>query len=136
MSYYLPWAYPNLVTEYYSIMVDNFVDNIVSATNLVNTLVIVNMESIQRLSESMKECWRVGVENGKANSRSMESGKDGKTVEEWDENLLLQRLCEAFKKAKDGGQKHVAVSDFHEQMEGLELGAVLEILKNQGEKKV
>ena len=25
--------------------------------------------------------------------------------------------------------------DFHEQMEGLELGAVLEILKNQGEKK-
>ena len=30
----------------------------------------------------------------------MESGKDGKTVEEWDENLLLQKLCEAFKKAK------------------------------------
>ena len=66
----------------------------------------------------------------------MDSGKDGKTVEKWDENLLLQRLCEAFKKAKDGGQKHVAVSDFHEQMEGLELGAVLEILKNEGEKKV
>ena len=65
----------------------------------------------------------------------MESGKDGKTVEEWDENLLLQKLCEAFKKAKAGGQKHVAVSDFHEQMEGLELGAVLDILKNQGEKK-
>ena len=65
----------------------------------------------------------------------MESGKDGKTVEEWDENLLLQRLCGAFKKAKDDGQKHVDVSDFHEQMEGLELGAVLEILKNQGEKK-
>ena len=58
----------------------------------------------------------------------MESGRDGKTVEEWDENLLLQRLCEAFKKAKAGGQKHVAVSDFHEHMEGLELGAVLEIL--------
>jgi hypothetical protein len=65
----------------------------------------------------------------------MESGKDGKTVEEWDENLLLQKLCEAFKKAKAAGQKHVAVSDFHEHMEGLELGAVLEILKNQGEKK-
>jgi len=65
----------------------------------------------------------------------MESGKDGKTVEGWDENLLMQRLCEAFKKAKDGGQKHVTVSDFHEHMEGLELGAVLEILKNQGEKK-
>ena len=47
MSYYVPWAYPNPVTEYYSRMVDNFVDNIISATNLVNTLVIVNMESIE-----------------------------------------------------------------------------------------
>ncbi len=61
----------------------------------------------------------------------MESGKDGKTIEEWDENLLLQRLCGAFKKAKDAGQKHVTVSEFHERMEGLELGAMLEILKNQ-----
>ena len=49
MSYYVPWAYPKLVTDYYSKMVDNFVDNVISATNLVNTLVIVNMESIQRL---------------------------------------------------------------------------------------
>ncbi len=65
----------------------------------------------------------------------MESGKDGKTIEEWDENLLLQRLCEAFKKAKDAGQKHVTVSEFHERMEGLELGAMLEILKNQGIQK-
>jgi hypothetical protein len=65
----------------------------------------------------------------------MESGKDGKTVEEWDENLLLQKLCEAFKKAKAGGPKHFAVRDFHEHMEGLELGALLEILKNQGVQK-
>jgi hypothetical protein len=62
----------------------------------------------------------------------MESGKDGKTVEGWDENLLIQRLCGAFKKAREGGQKHVTVSDFHEHIEGLELGALLEILKNQG----
>lgn len=65
----------------------------------------------------------------------MESGKDGKTVGEWDENLLLQKLCEAFKKAKNAGQKHVSVSEFHEQIEGLELGAILEILKNQGVQK-
>ena len=65
----------------------------------------------------------------------MESGRDGKTVEEWDENLLLQKLCEAFKKAKAGGQKHVAVNDFHEQIKSLELDAMLDILKNQGEKK-
>ncbi|MGA9927452.1 MAG: hypothetical protein WBP96_02515 [Nitrososphaeraceae archaeon] len=52
----------------------------------------------------------------------MESGKDEKTVEGSDENLLMQRLCEAFKKAKDGGQKHVTVSDFQD-------------LKNQGVQK-
>jgi hypothetical protein len=65
----------------------------------------------------------------------MESGKDGKTVEGWDENLLTQRLCKSFKKAKDGGQKHVTVNDFHEHIEGLELGALLGILKNQGVQK-
>ena len=67
MSYYVPWAYP----EYYSRMVANFVDNIISATNLVNTLVIVNMENIQRLADRTKRYWRVGVENAKAISRSM-----------------------------------------------------------------
>jgi hypothetical protein len=65
----------------------------------------------------------------------MESGKDGKTVEGWDEYLLMQRLCKSFKKAKDGGQKHVTVSDFQEHMERLELGVLLEILKNQGVQK-
>jgi len=47
----------------------------------------------------------------------------------------MQRLCEAFKKAKDGGQKHVTVNDFREHIEGLEWGALLEILKNQGVQK-
>jgi hypothetical protein len=71
MSYYVPWAYPKLVTDYYSKMVDNFVDNVISATNLVNNLVIVNMESIQRLADSTKEYWRVGVENAKAINNSI-----------------------------------------------------------------
>jgi hypothetical protein len=43
MSYYVPWAYPKLVTEYYSRMVDGYVDNVISATNLVNSLVVFNM---------------------------------------------------------------------------------------------
>ena len=51
VSYYVPWAYPKMVTEYYSRMVDNFVDNVISATNLVNSLVVFNMESIQRLAD-------------------------------------------------------------------------------------
>ena len=71
MSYYVPWAYPKLITEYYSRMVDNYVDNVISATNLVNSLVIFNMESIQRLADSTKEYWRVGVENAKAINNSI-----------------------------------------------------------------
>jgi hypothetical protein len=71
MSYYVPWASPKIVTEYYSRMVDSYVDNVISATNLVNSLVVFNMESIQRLADSTKEYWRVGVENAKAISRSI-----------------------------------------------------------------
>ena len=71
MSFYVPWAYPKLVTEYYSKMVDSYVDNIISATNLVNSLVVFNMESIQRLVDSTKEYWRVGVENAKTINNSI-----------------------------------------------------------------
>jgi len=71
LSYSVPWMSPTLVTEYYSRMVDNFVDNVVSATNLANNLVMVNMESIQRLTDSSRDYWRVGVENTKAISKSM-----------------------------------------------------------------
>ena len=66
MSYYVPWANSKLVTEYYSRMVDGYVDNVISATNLVNSLVVFNMESVQRLADSTKEYWKVGVENAKA----------------------------------------------------------------------
>ena len=71
MSYYVPWASPKILTEYYTKMVDNYVDNVISATNLANSLVIFNMENIQRLADSTKEYWRVGVENAKAISRSI-----------------------------------------------------------------
>jgi hypothetical protein len=75
MSYYVPWAYPKLVTEYYSRMVDGYVDNVISATNLVNSLLVFNMENIQRLADSTKEYWRVGVENAKAISRSIKESE-------------------------------------------------------------
>jgi hypothetical protein len=52
-------------------MVDNFVDNVVSATNLANNLIMVNMESIQRLTDSSGEFFRIGVENTKAISKSI-----------------------------------------------------------------
>ena len=71
LSYSVPWMSPTLVTEYYSRMVDNFVDNVVSATNLANNLVMVNMESIQRLTDSSREYWRVGVESARTISKSL-----------------------------------------------------------------
>ena len=74
LSYSVPWMSPTLVTEYYSRMVDNFVDNVVSATNLANNLVMVNMESIQRLTDSSRDYWRVGVENAKAINNSLREG--------------------------------------------------------------
>ena len=71
MSYLVPWMSPTLVTEYYSRIVDNFVDNVVSATNLANNLVMVNMESIQRLTDSSRDYWRVGVDNAKTINNSL-----------------------------------------------------------------
>jgi hypothetical protein len=53
VSYYVPWACPKLMTEYYSRMVDSYVDNVISASNLVNSLVVFNMESIQRLADTI-----------------------------------------------------------------------------------
>ena len=71
LSYSVPWMSPQIVTEYYSRRVDNFVDNVVSATNLANNLVMVNMESIQRLADSTREYWRVGVESARTISKSL-----------------------------------------------------------------
>ena len=71
MSYCVPWMSPRIVTEYYSRMVDNFVDNAISATNLANNLAMLNMETIQQLTDTSRAFWRVGVENTRAISESL-----------------------------------------------------------------
>ncbi|MGA8915124.1 MAG: hypothetical protein WB474_03950 [Nitrososphaeraceae archaeon] len=71
MSYFVPWMSPMIVTEYYSRMVDNFVDNAISATNLANNLVMVSMEGIQYLADANREFWRVGVENARTINKSL-----------------------------------------------------------------
>ena len=71
MSYIVPWMSPMIVTEYYSRMVDNFVDNAISATNLANNLVMVSMEGIQHLADANREFWRVGVENARTINKSL-----------------------------------------------------------------
>ncbi|MGB8164066.1 MAG: hypothetical protein WCF14_03555 [Nitrososphaeraceae archaeon] len=52
-------------------MVDNFVDNAISATNLANNLVMVSMEGIQHLADANREFWRVGVENARTINKSL-----------------------------------------------------------------
>jgi len=71
MSYFVPWMSPMIVTEYYSRMVDNFVDNAISATNLANNLVMVSMGGIQQLADANREFWRVGVENARTINKSL-----------------------------------------------------------------
>lgn len=71
MTYCVPWMSPMIVTEYCSRMVDNFVDNAISATNLANNLVMVSMEGIQHLTDTNREFWRVGVENARTINKSL-----------------------------------------------------------------
>jgi hypothetical protein len=71
VSYFLPWMSPRIVAEYYSRMVDNFVDNSISATNLANNLAMVNMETIQQLTDSSREFWRMEVENARTIRESL-----------------------------------------------------------------
>jgi hypothetical protein len=71
VSYFMPWMSPRVVTEYYSRIVDNFVDNAISTTNLANNLAMVNMETIQQLTDSNRAFWRVGVENARTISESL-----------------------------------------------------------------
>src|SRR6476659_7527310 len=71
MSYCVPWMSPMIVTEYYSRMVDNFMDNAISASNLANNLVMVSMEGIQHLADANREFWRVGVENARTINKSL-----------------------------------------------------------------
>ena len=71
VSYFMPWISPRIVMEYYSRLVDNFVDNTVSATNLANNLAMVNMETIQQLTNGSRAFWRTGVENARTISESL-----------------------------------------------------------------
>jgi hypothetical protein len=74
VSYFMPGMSPRIVTEYYSRLVDNFVDNTVSATNLANNLAMVNMETIQQMTDGSRAFWRTGVENARTISESLAQG--------------------------------------------------------------
>ena len=71
LSYFCPWMSPQVVTEYYGKMLDSFVDNAVAATNLANNLAMVNMETIQAVTDTNREALRVGVDSAKILSKSL-----------------------------------------------------------------
>ena len=71
VSYFMPWISPRIMTEYYSRAVDNFVDNAISATNLANNLAMVNMETIQQMTDGSRAFWRTSVENARTINESL-----------------------------------------------------------------
>jgi len=65
----------------------------------------------------------------------LESDKDEKAVVEWDENLLLQRLSESFKKVREKGEKHIGVAEFHSLFQEIALDTMTRILNKNGVQK-
>jgi hypothetical protein len=63
ISWLTPWWSTRTITEYYTKLVDNFVENTVAATNLANTLAVVNMESLQQISDTSREYCRLGLDS-------------------------------------------------------------------------
>jgi hypothetical protein len=71
LSWVAPWWSTRFITEYYTRWLDNFVDNTVAATNLANSLAVVNLESIQNLSDTSRECCRVGLNSVRSMKESL-----------------------------------------------------------------
>ena len=53
-------------------MIDNFVDNTISATNLANNLAMVDVKTVRKkLTAGSTAFWRTGVENARTISDSL-----------------------------------------------------------------
>ncbi len=52
-------------------------------------------------------------------------------MESQNDELLMQKLCEAFKAARNNGKMHVDLDEFHKQHSEFEPNTTLEILKKQ-----
>ena len=55
-------------------------------------------------------------------------------MESQNDELLVQKLCEAFKEARNNGKMHVDLDEFHKQNGELEPSTTLEILKKEVQK--
>jgi hypothetical protein len=52
-------------------------------------------------------------------------------MEPQNDELLVQKLCEAFKEARNNGKMHVDLDEFHKQHSEFEPNATLEVLKKE-----
>ena len=58
------------------------------------------------------------------------------TMESQSDEQLMQKLCEAFKEARNNGKMHVDFDEFHKQYSELEPNTTLESLKKEVQKGI
>lgn len=58
ISYQVPWLSPTMIAGYYAKMIHDFADSSVAATDLVNKLTVLNIDSIQSMSDTVREYCR------------------------------------------------------------------------------
>jgi hypothetical protein len=57
-------------------------------------------------------------------------------MESQNSELVMQKLCEAFKAARNNGKMHVDLDEFHKQHSEFEPNTTLEILKKEVQKGI
>jgi len=57
-----PWTSPRIMSEVYTRMVDNFIDNAIATTNLVNNMFLTNMETIQIMMDTTRDYFKLGTD--------------------------------------------------------------------------
>jgi hypothetical protein len=60
------WTSPGIMSEVYTRMVDNFVDNAIATTNLVNNMFLTNMETIQLMMDTTRDYFKLGTDTVKS----------------------------------------------------------------------
>ena len=80
---YAWWISPRRMTEIYSKMVSNFVDNVITATRLVNKTVFANMDafktSMQQAKDNTKDLSRMAVHAARTFEQTSNNSNDNKT---------------------------------------------------------
>jgi hypothetical protein len=57
-------------------------------------------------------------------------------MESENDEVLVQKLCEAFNEARNNGKMHVDLDEFHKQYSEFEPNTTLEILKKEVQKGI